>query len=143
MKRYAKIEKNENGLLVKVAGCLQQDKEPAPEGYVEMTPDQEIKLNNGYYVKDLETMELEEIPEHVPTAEELLSAAKQPKLAELQNYLDATDYEAIKYAEGAISEAEYADTKSLRVEWRTAYNVIEEAQTVDEVAAIIYTKKAV
>lgn len=142
MKRYAKIAKNENELLVKTAGFLRKDNETAPEGCIEITPEQEIKLNNGYYIKNLDTMDLAAIPTHMPTEEERLAAVKQPKLAELQNYLDSTDYEAIKYAEGELTAEEYASTKALRASWRTAYNSIQTAATIEEVEAITYEKMA-
>lgn len=41
-----------------------------------------------------------------------------------QNLLD-TDYKAIKYAEGLISEEDYAPTKKQRQEWRNEINLLE------------------
>lgn len=46
-------------------------------------------------------------------------------IALLKDKLAATDYKAIKYAEGAISEAEYAFTKAQRQEWRDEINTLE------------------
>ena len=39
-------------------------------------------------------------------------------IEDIQQKLDSTDHEAIKYAEGIISEEEYAETKALRNQWR-------------------------
>ena len=44
----------------------------------------------------------------------------------LKHKLLATDYQAIKYAEGVISPAEYAETKAQRQEWRDEINLLEE-----------------
>lgn len=40
----------------------------------------------------------------------------------LQNNLKRTDYQALKYAEGALTEAEYAPIKAQRQAWRTEIN---------------------
>ena len=47
------------------------------------------------------------------------------KKRELHNNLIATDYKALKYAEGVISEEEYASVKLLRQSWRNEINKIE------------------
>ena len=44
----------------------------------------------------------------------------------LKQQLADTDYIAIKYAEGWISEADYAPTKELRQNWRNEINKLEE-----------------
>ena len=48
------------------------------------------------------------------------------KIAMLKVNLRATDYMAIKYAEGEISSSEYAETKAKRKQWRTEINMYEE-----------------
>lgn len=48
------------------------------------------------------------------------------KIAVLKKYLSNTDYQAIKYAEGVLSEEEYAPVKSKRQEWRNEINELEE-----------------
>ena len=40
--------------------------------------------------------------------------------------LESTDYKALKYAEGVISESEYAVIKTQRQEWRNEINKLEE-----------------
>ena len=47
------------------------------------------------------------------------------KILELKNKLRETDYKAIKYAEGAISETEYMLTKAQRQAWRDEINTLE------------------
>lgn len=47
------------------------------------------------------------------------------KIADLKEKLEKTDYQAIKYAEGAISFAEYADMLKQRQEWRAQINALE------------------
>lgn len=41
------------------------------------------------------------------------------------NLLQNTDYKAIKHADGAISDEEYADTNTLRASYRQAINDLE------------------
>lgn len=64
------------------------------------------------------------------TAEELAEMeAMQPSLYEriemLKSELASTDYKAIKYAEGWISEEEYAPIKATRQEIRDEINELE------------------
>ena len=47
------------------------------------------------------------------------------KITTLKSKLHKTDYQAIKYAEGALSFAEYADTLKARQEWRAEINAYE------------------
>lgn len=56
-------------------------------------------------------------PADGPTVEEQIVALKAQ--------LEATDYQAIKYAEGQISEEEYAPIKAQRQEWRDEINRLE------------------
>ncbi len=52
-------------------------------------------------------------------------AEKQTRIAELKRKLDETDYQAIKYAEGFISETDYAPIKAQRQAWRDEINKLE------------------
>ena len=65
------------------------------------------EAHNGQYI-------IEEIP--TSPAEEI---------AELKAKLAATDYQAIKYAEGALSAEEYEPIKASRQEWRDRINELE------------------
>ena len=46
-------------------------------------------------------------------------------IADLQNRLAETDYQAIKFAEGWINEEEYAPIKAKRQAWRDEINKLE------------------
>lgn len=51
------------------------------------------------------------------------------QILELKAQLSATDYKAIKYAEGLISEEDYAPIKTQRQTWRDQINVLEAQAT--------------
>ena len=50
---------------------------------------------------------------------------KLNRIAELKSKLSQTDYQAIKYAEGQLSEEEYASLKLQRQLWRDEINKLE------------------
>ena len=60
---------------------------------------------------------------------DLLNSAKET-ISTLKEQLSATDYKAIKYAEGWISEDDYAPVKALRQALRERINMLE--QTITE-----------
>ena len=67
--------------------------------------------------------EYEDINVYIPyTAKELADI----EIKELKQKLADTDYQAIKYAEGATSAEEYAPIKAIRQEWRDRINELEE-----------------
>ncbi len=82
---------------------------------------------NEYEVIDepyeAERTEYEPIAVYIPFTEKQL---KQRRITELKQKLTLTDYKAIKYAEGLISDAEYADIKAERQAYRNEINEIEE-----------------
>lgn len=57
-------------------------------------------------------------------ADEIVSINKQ--IQELKQKLSDTDYKAIKYSEGWITEKDYAEVKQQREDWRSAINKLEE-----------------
>ena len=59
------------------------------------------------------------------TESELSIADKKKRINELKAFLQATDYQAIKYAEGFISETDYAPIKAQRQAWRDEINALE------------------
>ena len=59
------------------------------------------------------------------TESELAIAANKKRIAELKSLLKATDYQAIKYVEGFISETDYAPIKAQRQAWRDEINALE------------------
>lgn len=97
-------------------------------GYIEVTDDDYEKL-----VKHELCWQDGELVPYTKTAKEIADEKKQSKtaeinkrIAELKSYLAKTDYKAIKYAEGAITETEYADTRTQRQEWREEINLRED-----------------
>lgn len=54
-----------------------------------------------------------------------LTISPELEIESLKQQLVDTDYIAIKYAEGWISEADYAPTKELRQGWRDEINKLE------------------
>lgn len=59
------------------------------------------------------------------TESELAIAANKKRINELKALLKATDYQAIKYAEGFISEADYLPIKQVRQSYRNEINELE------------------
>lgn len=54
---------------------------------------------------------------------------KTHRIAELKRNLANTDYQAIKYAEGQLTEQEYAPMKTQRQAWRDEINQLEQSLT--------------
>lgn len=50
---------------------------------------------------------------------------KKIKIFELKLKLKQTDYQAIKYVEGQLTEEEYAPIKAQRQKWRDEINLLE------------------
>jgi hypothetical protein len=59
------------------------------------------------------------------TEEDLLKDQYRLEITQLKKQLSDTDYKAIKYAEGQISESEYASVKELRQRYRDRINELE------------------
>lgn len=62
-----------------------------------------------------ENDELVPIYRQLPTEEQLAMSKLYNEKKQLKIKLQETDYRAIKYAEGQLSEEEYADTKAQRI----------------------------
>lgn len=69
--------------------------------------------------------ETEEIQVYVPYSEKELA---EFEIAALKAKLSTTDYQAIKYAEGVLSEEEYSDMKAQRQAWRVRINELEDVR---------------
>lgn len=69
--------------------------------------------------------EYEDVNIYIPYTAAQLAAIE---ISELKKQLAATDYKAIKYAEGLISAADYAETKAQRQAWRERINALEAVQ---------------
>ena len=69
------------------------------------------------------------IKRRTPTVEELHNddiQATNKEICELKKKLSDTDYKAIKYSEGWLTDEEYAEVKAQREEWRKRINELEE-----------------
>lgn len=69
------------------------------------------------------------IKRRTPTIEELHNddiQAINREISELKRKLFDTDYKAIKYSEGLLTDEEYAEVKAQRQEWRAGINKLEE-----------------
>lgn len=58
---------------------------------------------------------------------EILRYTGAKRISELKNALFETDYQAIKYAEGLISDEDYAPIKAQRQAWRDEINELEKS----------------
>ena len=68
------------------------------------------------------------IKRRTPTVEEMKAdeaAAINKEINELKKKLFDTDYKAIKYSEGWLTDKEYAEVKAQREEWRKRINELE------------------
>lgn len=65
------------------------------------------------------------------TDAELTVQADKKRIAELKALLQATDYQAIKYAEGEMPNEEYAPVRDLRKGWRKEINDIEALLSIE------------
>ena len=71
--------------------------------------------------------EVEDILVYKPYSEQEIKVIdNNNRIIELKQKLQETDYKAIKYAEGELSEEEYAETKAQRRAWREEINKLEE-----------------
>ena len=69
------------------------------------------------------------IKRRTPTVEEMKADEATEinrQIGELKQKLSDTDYKAIKYSEGWLTDEEYAEVKTQREEWRSAINQLEE-----------------
>ena len=85
---------------------------------------------NGYYIEEIEPKEdgtrqfqIKQIPQK--TEDEKVIEQYQSEIIELKKYLSDTDYKAIKYAEGEITESDYQEVKSQRHNARVRINELE------------------
>ena len=77
---------------------------------------QQSEINGYYYPKELCPMK---------TEEDHLRDQYRIEITQLKKQLSDTDYKAIKYAEGQISEEEYASVKAERQGYRDRINELE------------------
>ena len=82
------------------------------------------------YIEEIEAKEdgtrqfqIKQIPQK--TEDEKLIGQYQSEIVELKKYLFDTDYKAIKFAEGEITESDYQEVKSQRHDARVRINELE------------------
>lgn len=83
-------------------------------------PGVDIKVKDGVVV---------EMTENAEYAASVQATARrlecESRISELKRLLSETDYKAIKYAEGLLSEEEYAEARAERQAWRNEINALE------------------
>ena len=103
MHYYKHKTENELGLL-----CLNEPLDSIPEGYVEITQEQYNAENQALNPQQPVDLEI------------------RRQIASLKQQLAETDSQAIKYAEGWISEQDYAPIKAQRQALRDQINQLEQ-----------------
>ena len=95
------------------------------KGYLNLKTPLEEDIENYIQITEQEFNELTKVEEYIPTEEEIAKQEKLNRINELKKLLSSTDYQAIKYAEGLITEEEYLPIKNQRQEWRNEINELE------------------
>ena len=87
------------------------------------------RFENGVLIDipqaELETMRLAQLEYEQQLQRQAEIDEIQRKISEIKAKLSETDYQAIKYAEGFISETDYAQIKAQRQAWRDEINALE------------------
>ena len=84
--------------------------------YIPISDTQQSDINGWTYRKDVCPMKTQEMIDRENAIQEI---------AQLKKQLSDTDYKAIKYAEGQLTESEYSATRSQRASWRARINELE------------------
>jgi hypothetical protein len=84
--------------------------------YIAISDTQQSDINGWTYRKELCPMK---------TEQDLLKDQYRLEITQLKKQLSDTDYKAIKYAEGQISESEYSAIRELRQSYRDRINELE------------------
>ena len=123
------IKVNYNETTGKVIGF---DKAMTP--YIEITEEQRrqpLPDRYSYYaVENGEFVIKRRTPSEAETKADTVASINQ-QIRELQGKLSATDYQALKYSEGWITEKDYTEIKANRQSWRDAINQLQ-AQLKEE-----------
>ena len=80
------------------------------------------KLENGQWVFD--EIRYQELLNH--KNKELENLKIQERISELKSLLNNSDYKAIKYAEGLLTDEEYSQIRQQRQDWREEINQLEQ-----------------
>ena len=123
------IKVNYNEATGKVIGF---DKAMTP--YIEITEEQRrqpLPDKYSYYaVENGEFVIKRRTPSEAETKADSIASINQ-QIRELQGKLAATDYQALKYSEGWITEKDYTEIKANRQSWRDTINQLQ-AQLKEE-----------
>ena len=123
------IKVNYNETTGKVIGF---DRAMTP--YIEITEEQRrqpLPDKYSYYaVENGEFVIKRRTPSEAETKADTVASINQ-QIRELQDKLSATDYQALKYSEGWITEKDYAEIKANRQSWRDTINQLQ-AQLKEE-----------
>ena len=123
------IKVNYNETTGKVIGF---DKAMTP--YIEITEEQRrqpLPDKYSYYaVENGEFVIKRRTPSEAETKADSIASINQ-QIRELQSKLSATDYQALKYSEGWITEKDYTEIKANRQSWRDTINQLQ-AQLKEE-----------
>lgn len=123
------IKVNYNEITGKVIGF---DKAMTP--YIEITEEQRrqpLPDKYSYYaVENGEFVIKRRTPSEAETKADSIASINQ-QIRELQGKLAATDYQALKYSEGWITEKDYTEIKANRQSWRDTINQLQ-AQLKEE-----------
>ena len=123
------IKVNYNEATGKVIGF---DKAMTP--YIEITEEQRrqpLPDKYSYYaVENGEFVIKRRTPSEAETKADSIASINQ-QIRELQGKLAATDYQALKYSEGWITEKDYMEIKANRQSWRDTINQLQ-AQLKEE-----------
>lgn len=123
------IKVNYNEATGKVIGF---DKAITP--YIEITEEQRrqpLPDKYSYYaVENGEFVIKRKTPSEAETKADTIASINQ-QIRELQGKLAATDYQALKYSEGWITEKDYTEIKATRQSWRDTINQLQ-AQLKEE-----------
>lgn len=111
------IQVNESGYITgyaTVGGFVDGvEVETIPEGFEEAFQPGKYRYENGEILED---------PDFTPPVDNI---ALLNRIGELKAELGATDYKALKYMEGWLTEEEYAPVKAQRQEFRDKINELE------------------
>lgn len=117
------VKVNYNETTGKVIGF---DKAMTP--YIEITEEQRrqpLPDKYSYYaVENGEFVIKRKTPSEAETKADTVASINQ-QIRELQGKLAATDYQALKYSEGWITEKDYTEIKANRQSWRDTINQLQ------------------
>lgn len=115
-------ELKENEMLIVPLDKFSYQLMPLNENAIVITLEEFEGIKNRTKRFDLETMSVVDYD----NSRDKRIAEIHRRISELKSQLSSTDYQAIKYAEGIISEEEYLPVKELRQSYRLEINQLED-----------------